>query len=226
MRGKPCAIYLGGIRVNCTLWDAESLSQNRVVSGQRASDAETLSQGRIMSDPAASDAPLAMTKCPGPAPYGWISMVRGYAKPRPAPHEALVPLGAEHHAMMRGLYGLFAGRFPGMLTREDPEEWAERLQAPAHRFGVFGGERLLLWLAERDGALLELSAAPDALALIPGSLSAAGIVRAPAPMLGVSAESMDEDMKLRLLRPFHIPEGRIETPEQLTRALDGAVQWD
>jgi hypothetical protein len=179
-----------------------------------------------MSDLAAFDAPLAMMRCPGPAPKGWIPMVRGYAKPRPAPHEALVQLGAEHRPMMRGLYGLFAGRFPGMLTREDPEEWSERLQAPARFLGVFEGERLLLWLAERDGELLELSAAPGALSRIPGSLSAAGIAFAPAPLMGVPAESADETVKLRLLRPFHIPGGRIETPEQLARALDGAVQWD
>jgi hypothetical protein len=153
-------------------------------------------------------------------------MIRGYAKPRPAPHEALVPLGEEHHPMMRGLYGLFAGRFPGMLTREDPEEWAARLQTSANFLGVFGGERLLLWLGERDGELLELSAAPDALDRIPGSLSAARITRAPAPLLDVPAESTDETVKLRLLRPFHIPGSRIETPEQLARALVGAVQWD
>lgn len=213
MMTRLCAVYLGGVRVQCAKLDFEG----------PAPEAWSEEAHRTAME---LDVPLALMKCPGPAPECWISMIRGYARPRPAPHEALVPLGAEHYAMMRGLYGLFTGRFPGMLTREDPAEWEARLQAPAHHFGVFGGERLLLWLAERDGALLELSAAPDALPLIPGSLSAAGITRAPAPLVGAPAESTDEDMKLRLLRPFHIPEGRIETPEQLARALDGAVQWD
>jgi hypothetical protein len=203
---KPCAVYLGGVRVDCALLEAETLSQD--------------------SQCEAFDAPLAMTRCQGPAPGGWIPMIRGYAKPRPAEHEALTPLGAEHHPMMRGLYGLSAGRFPGMLTREDPEEWEARLQAPARFLGVFEGERLLLWLAERNGELLELSAAPDALSRVPGALSAARVERAPAPLLGVPAESADETVKLRLLRPFHIPDGQIETPEQLARTLDGAVQWD
>lgn len=209
MRAKLRAVYLGGVRVDCAHVNAQSLSQDR-----------------IMSDPAAFDAPLAMTRCPGPAPEGWFPMIRGYARPRPAPPEALEPLGAAHHAMMRGLYGLFAGRYPGMLTREDPEEWAARLHAPANFLGVFQGERLVLWLAERDGELLELSAAPDALSRISGSLSAARITRAPAPLLGVPAETADETVKIRLVRPFRLPGGRIDTPEQLARAFDGAVQWD
>jgi hypothetical protein len=207
VRGKPCAMYLGGVRVDCAILYGESFSE-------------------ALRDAAVVGAPLAMMRSPGPAPEGWIGMVRGYAKPRPAPHEALTPLGKEHHAMMRGLYGLYAGRFPGMLTREDPEEWASRLQASAHCFGVFEVERLLLWLMERDGALLELSAAPDALPRIPGALSAAGITRAPAPLVGVPADSTDETVKLKLLRPFRLPGGPIESPEQLARALDGAVQWD
>ena len=209
MGRKLRTIYLDGVRVDCALVDAESLSQDQ-----------------SMNDLAALNVPLAMSRFPGSAPEGWIPMVRGYAKPRPAPHEALEPLDAQHHPMMRGLYGLFAGQFPGMLTREDPEEWEARLQAPLNFLGVFEGERLLLWLAEKDGELLELSAAPDALSRIPGALSAAGITRAPAPLLGVPAETTDETVKLKLLRPFHLPDGRIETPEQLARALDGAVQWD
>ena len=209
MRAKPCALYLGGVRVDCALIDAENISQDMIIG-----------------DLAAFDAPLAMMKYSGLTPEGWIAMVRGYANPRPAPHEALVPLGSQYHPMMRGLYGLFAGRFPGMLTREDPEEWEARLQAPLNYLGVFEGERLLLSLAEKDGELLELSTAPDALSRIPGALSAAGITRAPAPLLGVPAETTDETVKLKLLRPFHLPGGRIETPEQLARALDGAVQWD
>lgn len=209
MRAKPRAIYLGGVRVDCALLNADDLSPD----------------WGIEAGPAAFDAPLAMARCPGPAPEGWIPMIRGYAKPRPAPPEALSALGEEHYALMRGLYGLFAGRFPGMLTREDPAEWAARLQSLKNPMGVFEGERLLLWLAERDGELCELSAAPDALSRIPGALSSAGIALAPAPILGVPAESADDTVKIRLVRPFHVPDGRIATPEQLVRALDGAVQW-
>ena len=206
---KSCAVYLCGVRVNCTLLCAEDFSPDCLIQAA-----------------AAFDAPLAMVRCPGSAPEGWIPMIRGYAKPRPAPHEALQPLDADHHPMMRGLHGLFAGRFPGMLTREDPAEWAARLQALKNPLGVFEVGRLLLWLAEQDGELLELSAAPDALARIPGALSAAGVTRAPAPLLGIPAESTDETVKIRLIQPFHIPGGRIETPEQLARALVGAAQWD
>jgi hypothetical protein len=171
------------------------------------------------------DGPLMMARFPGPAPEGWIVLPRGYARPVPAPPEALEKLTEDDHAAMRGLYGLFAGRYPGMLARENPEEWEERLKALANPMGVFEGERLLLWLAERDGELLELSAAPDALSRIPGALAAAGITRAPAPIAGAAAEWVDEAVKLRLIRPFHIPGERIESPEQLARALDGAVQW-
>jgi hypothetical protein len=86
--------------------------------------------------------------------------------------------------------------------------------------------RLLLWLDERDGDLLELSAAPDTYDRIPGALSAAGITRAPAPLLGVPAEETDESLKLRLIRPFHLSDERIETAHQLARAMNSAVQWD
>jgi len=212
VKAAACTLYLGGVRVPCTKLNFEDLSPE-----QWASEAD-----RAASE---LDAPLKMARFPGPAPEGWIVLPRGYACPVPAPPEALEKLTEDDHAAMRGLYGLFAGRYPGMLARENPEEWEERLKALANPLGVFEGERLTLWLAESNGELLELSAAPDALSRIPGALAAAGIARAPAPVAGGKAEWVDETVKLRLIRPFHIPGERIETPEQLARALDGAVQW-
>ncbi len=213
MRTKLRAVYLCGVRVPCAKLNSEGLAPE---------------QWSTEADRAALElnAPLAMARFPGPAPEGWIVLPRGYARPVPVPPEALEKLTEDDHGAMRGLYGLFAGRYPGMLARENPEEWEERLAALPNPLGVFEGERLMLWLAEKDGELLELSAAPDALSRVPGSLAAVGIARAPAPILGIPAEWMDETIKLRLVRPFNIPGARIETPEQLARALDGAVQWD
>ena len=213
MTAKPCDVYVGGVRVRCAQLDFEDLSQER---------------WNLEADRAAAvfDAPLAMARIPGPASDEWIPMKRGYARPLPAPLEPLQPLTEAHHAAMRGLYGLFAGAYPGMIAREDPKAWEDRLRTLPGPLGLFDGGRLMLWLAARDGELIELSAAPDAMNRIPGALAAAGILRAPAAVLGVPAERVDETIKLRLVRPFYVPGGRIETPEQLASALDGAVQWD
>jgi len=210
-------LYIGGVRVDCAPLDFEG-SQSRW-NGE---------DGRAAAEPGAN---LAMTRLPGPiaefdAADGWIPLIRGYARPVPAPPEALTPLTEAHHAAMRGLYGLCAGAFPGMLAREDPGEWAARLAVLPNLMGIIEGDRLLLWLSGRDGNLLELSAAPDALNRIPGALAAAGIQGAPAPLLGVPAEWVDESVWLRLLRPFSIHGARIETACQLARTLSGAVQWD
>ena len=226
MTARPCDIYLGGVRARCISLDVEDLPRDRwsaeAVRATGASDAP-LAMARAAG---ASDAPLAMARIPGPAPDGWVPLRRGYARPQPAAPEPLEPLAEDHFAAMRGLYGLFAGAFPGMLARENPAEWEARLASLPNPLGLFDGERLLLWLAERDGELLELAAAPDALPRIPGALAAAKILCAPAPILGVPPEWTDESVKLLLTRPFFLPEQRIETPEQLARALDGAVQWD
>lgn len=214
-------LYIGGVRVDCAPLGFEGSQSHWNDEDDRAA--------------AELGAKLAMTRLPGPiaeldaadlAADGWIPLVRGYARPVPAPPEALTPLTEAHHAAMRGLYGLCAGAFPGMLAREDPGEWAARLEALPNLMGIIEGDRLMLWLSGRDGNLLELSAAPDALNRIPGALAAAGIVWAPAPLLGVPAEWVDESVWLRLLRPFSIPGARIETARQLARALSGAVQWD
>ncbi len=182
--------------------------------------------GAVLSASAAEGAYVALTRTAGPAPEGWITVPRGYARPPAAEPEELVPLTAAHHPAMRGLYGLFAGRFDGMAAREDPEEWARRLAALPRPLGLFSGDRLLIWLAEAGGDLLELSAAPDALLRIPGALAAAKVRRAPAPLLGVPAEEWDGALKARLLRPIPPACGGIATAEALARALHRAVRWD
>ncbi len=199
------AVYLKGLRVPC-VW---------------------VSPGEIFDPGTAEGAYLALTRgASGPAPKDWITIPRGYARPPEAAPEALSPLSEGHFPAMRGLYGLFAGRFDGMAARENPDEWARRLGALRGTLGLFEGERLLLWLTEAGGDLLELSAAPDALSRIPGALAGARVRRAPAPLLGVPAEEWDETLKARLLRPIHLTGGRIDTPAQLARALENAVQWN
>lgn len=203
-------IYISGTRIPCACMD-------------RAAPEELA----VLSDLAAeAGACLAAARAPGPAPEGWITVRRSYARPCSAPLEPLVPLTNAHRAAMRGLYALFAGRFAGMLTREDPEEWEARFARLKNPLGLFEGDRLLLWLDADGGNLSELSAAPDADERIPGALWAAGITRAPAPLLGVPAEEWDEALKLRLIRPFLLPDGRVETADQLTRAMESAAQWD
>jgi hypothetical protein len=241
---KPCAIYIGGVRVDCALLDFVGLPQARwnEEAGRAAAElGAKLAMTRLNTAVPKPDVQLTTARIPSPVPFstpvsathtsdsvpeGWIPLIRGYARPEPVAPEVLTPLTEAHHAAMRGLYGLFAGAFPGMLAREDPSEWETRLNALPNPLGIFEGERLLLWLAERDGYLVELSAAPDALERIPGALAAANVERAPAPILGVPAERVDETVWLRLIRPFSIPGARIETPDQLARALFGAVQWD
>ena len=205
-----CGIYIGGTRIPCAY-------TNRATPEELAA----------LSDFAAeAGACLAAARTPGPAPEGWTAICRGYAKPRSTQPEPLIPLTDAHRAAMRGLYALFAGRFGCMLTREDPEEWEARFARLKNPLGLFEGDRLLLWLDADGGNLLELSAAPDADERIPGALWAAGITRAPAPLLGVPAEECDEALKLRLIRPFLLPDGRVETAGQLACAAEDAVLWD
>lgn len=111
-------LYIGGVRVDCAPLGFEGSQSHWNDEDDRAA--------------AELGAKLAMTRLPGPiaeldaadlAADGWIPLVRGYARPVPAPPEALTPLTEAHHAAMRGLYGLCAGAFPGMLAREDPGEW-------------------------------------------------------------------------------------------------------
>jgi len=205
-----CGMYIRGTRIPCAYVDSSTPDDLAALEGLAAE----------------AGACLAAARFSGPAPDGWIAVPRGYARPRPATPEPLVPLTDAHRAAMRGLYALYAGRFSGMLTREDPAEWGPRLARLKHPLGLFEGDRLVLWLDADDGNLLELSAAPDADERIPGSLWAAGIVRAPAPLLGVPAEEWDESLKLRLVRPFLLPDGQVEALEQLARAMESAVQWD
>ncbi len=229
MKAEPCAMYIGGIRVSCVRvrpkFDAP---EGRNPAASVRPRIETPEAWTAMAWQAAKEtgAPLLMARFPGPAPDGWTVMPRGYAKPAAAAPEALERLTEADRAAMRGLYGLYAGRHPGMLARENPEAWDARLSELPNPLGIFEGERLLLWLAVKDGELLELSAAPDALPRIPGALAEAGVTRAPTPLADSRAEWVDESVKLLLYRPFHIPGQRIETPAQLTRALIGAVQWD
>ncbi len=211
MNTLPSAMYIRGVRVSCLRIDPKNLTPE-------AQNADSLMEE--------CSAPILMTRLTDSAPDGWITIPRGYARPRPAEPEPLEPLCSEHFPAMRGLYGLSAGRFNGMLAREDPAEWATRLSSLHHPLGLFKNGRLLLWLDARDGDLVELSAAPDAYERIPGALTAAGITRAPAPLLGVPAEENDQTLKLRLLRPFLLFGERIETTEQLARAMEGVVQWD
>lgn len=205
-----CGMYIRGIRIPCA-YTGSAASEDLAALSDFATEA---------------GACLAVARFSGPAPEGWIAVPRGYARPRPATPEPLVPLTLDHRASMRGLYGLYAGRFNGMLTREDPAEWEARLSHLKHPLGLFEGDRLVLWLDADDGNLLELSAAPDADERIPGALSAAEIIRAPAPLLGVPAEELDETLKLRLVRPFLLPDGQVEALEQLARAMENAAQWD
>ena len=203
-------MYIHGTRIPCACFDSAA-PEDSVALSYLAAEA---------------GACLAAAHVPGPAPEGWIAVPRGYARPRPAPPEPLVPLTDAHHAAMRGLYGLFAGRFDGMLTRENPAEWESRFARLKSPLGLFEGDRLLLWLDADGGNLLALSAAPDADERIPGALWSAEITRAPAPLLGVLAEEWDEALKLRLIRPFPLPYGRIETADQLACAMESTVQWD
>lgn len=211
MSGAPCALYVRGVRVRCLAIGPECLPPENPAVDRAAAD-----QG----------AHLAMERIPGPAPDGWTAIPRGFAKPRAAQPEPLTPLDPAHFAAMRGLYGLFAGRYSGMLARENPAEWESILAALKNPLGLFENGRLLVWLDAAQGVLTELSAAPDAMERIPGALAAAGIIRAPAPLLGIPAEEMDDSLKLRLIRPFSIPGETVSTPEQLARAMDGAVQWN
>jgi hypothetical protein len=230
MKSVLCAMYVRGLHVACLRIEPDGLSPEELTSvlveaalPAKRSAAEELAENRL---PCEFDASLMMARFPGPAPDGWVAIPRGYARPRPAPPEPLVPLTKASFSAMRGLYGLYAGRFSGMLARENPEEWKDRLARLRSPLGLIEGERLLFWLDSKDGVLTELSAAPDAISRIPGALAAAGITRAPAPILGLPAEEIDDTLKLRLIRPFHLPGERIETACQLARATDGAVQWD
>lgn len=180
------------------------------------------------------------------AHQGWFSTMRRYAAvslegvgPLPEGYE-LRAMEQGDLAQMRGLYGLYAGRFSGPVVRTHPGYWDKWvLDEWKNPFVMTGEGRILCYLDaelnEERGCvrLREFAAAPETELLLP-ALGALARLKgwplkgsAPLSLLPGKNDEILEDggLMVRLNFPFELGGRRIGEPGQLARAFADPVFW-